>query len=82
MAKCFELAAEVMRTDTGPHANQVRQQIGESCFDLISRPLLTQHDGAVPIQADDVERVLADINADAATVPRIWDIACSLSGCL
>ncbi len=46
---------------------------GTRNFDLTSRPLLTQHDGAVPIQADDVERVLADINADDGTVLRIWD---------
>jgi len=33
-------------------------------FRLTSRPLLTQHQGAVPIQTDDMERVLANINAD------------------
>ena len=33
-------------------------------FRLTSRPLLTQHQRAVLIQADNVERVLADINAN------------------
>jgi hypothetical protein len=40
------------------------RHIGQPCFDLTPRPLLTQHQNAVPIQADDVERVLAEINAD------------------
>src|SRR4029079_19470515 len=45
-------------------ANTPKRRIGQPRLDLTSRPLLTQHDSAVPIQADDVERVLADINAD------------------
>jgi hypothetical protein len=31
---------------------------------LAARPLLAQHQGSTPILADDVERVLADIDAD------------------
>ena len=53
-----------MCTETGFHADQARRHIGQPCLDLTSRPFLTQHQGAVPIQADDVERVLADIDAD------------------
>jgi hypothetical protein len=38
--------------------------IGEPRFHLATRPLLPQHDGAARILAHDVERVLADIDAD------------------
>jgi hypothetical protein len=31
---------------------------------LAARPLLPQHQGSAPILADEVERVLADIDAD------------------
>ncbi len=64
MAKRLELAAEVMRTNTGLHADQARRHIDKACFDLTTRPLLTKHNGTAPIQADDVKRVLADIDAD------------------
>jgi hypothetical protein len=47
---------------------------------LATRPLLPQHDGAARIVANDVERVLADIDADhAIAVLSIWDMTCSLS---
>ena len=64
MAKRLELAAEVMRTNTGLHADQAGRHIDKACFDLTTRPLLTKHNGTAPIQADDVKRVLADIDAD------------------
>jgi hypothetical protein len=38
--------------------------IGEPHFHLATQPLLLQHDGAPRIVAHDVERVLADIDAD------------------
>src|SRR5436305_13914635 len=41
-----------------------RRYIGEPHFHLATRPLLPQHDGAARIVAHDVERVLADIDAD------------------
>src|SRR6202022_1200115 len=37
---------------------------GKPRFHLTTRPLLPQHDGAARIVAHDVERVLADIDAD------------------
>src|ERR1700745_1165188 len=64
MTKRPELATEVMRTDAGLHADQARRHIGEPCFNLATRPLLTQHDCTAAIEADDVERVLADIDTD------------------
>jgi len=36
---------------------------GEPCFDLGTRPLLPQHDCAVFIETNDVERVLPDVDA-------------------
>src|ERR1700722_5575468 len=53
-----------MRTDAGFHADQARRYIGEPPCHLATRPLLPQHDGAARIVAHDVERVLADIDAD------------------
>src|SRR6202008_4569814 len=64
MTKRPELATEVMRTDAGLHADQARRHIGEPCFNLATRPLLTQHDRTAAIEADYVERVLANIDTD------------------
>ena len=38
--------------------------LAKPCLHLATRPFLTQHDRAALIVADDVERVLADIDAD------------------
>jgi hypothetical protein len=54
----------MMRTDAGLHADQARGHVGQACFDLATRPLLPQRNCAWLIQADNVERVLADIDAD------------------
>src|SRR5882724_5599535 len=64
MTKCLERATEVMRADAGFHPDPTRRQIGESGLHLATRPLLPQHDGTALILANDVERVLADIDAD------------------
>src|SRR5262249_37856383 len=64
VAKHLELATEMMRADAGLHPDQTRRQVGEPRFHLAARPLLPQHDGSALIVADDVERVLADIDAD------------------
>src|SRR6266480_5937395 len=53
-----------MRADAGLHADPTRRQIGESGLHLATRPLLPQHDGTAVIMTHDVERVLADIDAD------------------
>ena len=51
-----------------------------ACFNLATRPLLTQHDRTAAIEADAVERVLANIDTDYGDcVVEIVDIACSLS---
>ena len=38
--------------------------LAKPCFHLATRPLLTQHNRTALIEANDVERVLADIDAD------------------
>jgi hypothetical protein len=81
VAKRLELATEVMCTDTGFHADQARRHIGQPCFDLTSRPLLPQDRGAISIQADDVNEFLPRSMPMTTAVRRIWDMACSLSGC-
>src|ERR1700674_1260119 len=53
-----------MRPDAGFHADQARRYIGGPRLPLATRPLLPQRDGAARIVAHDVERVLADIDAD------------------
>jgi hypothetical protein len=64
MTQCLERATEVMRADAGFHADPTPRQIGESGLHLTTRPLLSQYDGTALILTNDVERVLADIDAD------------------
>ena len=64
MAQCFKLPAEMMRADARLRADQTRRHVGEPGLHLTTRPLLPQHDGTALIPANDVGRVLADIDAD------------------
>ena len=64
MTKRCEFAAQVMCADAGFHADQARRYIGEPRLHLATRPFLPEHDGAAHIVAHDVERVLANIDAD------------------
>jgi hypothetical protein len=64
VTKRLQLATEMMRADACLHADQAGRQIGEPGFHLTARPLLPQHKGSALILADEVERVLADIDAD------------------
>jgi hypothetical protein len=50
--------------DTSLHADKAGRQIGETALDLAAGPLLPEHDAAVAVLADYVERVLADIYPD------------------
>ena len=54
----------MVRANAGLHPDQARQEVGKSGFNLTTRPLLSQHDSAALILANDVERVLADIDTD------------------
>src|SRR5207247_2000468 len=64
VAKTIELATEMMRPDAGLHADQAGRHVGKSGLHLAARPLLTQHNGTTLIVTYDVERVLADIDAN------------------
>ena len=64
VTKRCEFAAQVMCADAGFHADQARWHVGKPCPHLVARPLLTQHNCAAIIEAGDVERVLANIDAD------------------
>ena len=64
MAKRLKFPTEMMRADAGFHPDQARLHIGEARFHLAARPFLPQHERTTPILADDVERVLADIDSD------------------
>jgi hypothetical protein len=45
-------------------ADPARRNIAKPRFHLTTRPFLAQHDRPALVEADDVERVLADIDAD------------------
>src|SRR5262245_11210075 len=64
VAKRSELSAQVMRPDARLHADQARWNIGEPRIDLRARQLLTQNGRAFVVESDDMERVLADVDAD------------------
>jgi hypothetical protein len=61
---CLKFATEMMRADASFHADQAWRHIGKAGLHLATRPLLPQHDGTTLIVAYDVERVLADIDAN------------------
>lgn len=64
MAERLELAAQMMRTDASFHADQTGRNVRKPFPNLAARPLLAQDDRTSPIEADDVERVLANVDAD------------------
>jgi hypothetical protein len=53
-----------MCPDARLHADEARCHVGEPSLDLTARQLLAQNDGALLVQADEVERVLANVDAD------------------
>src|SRR5258708_15406132 len=59
-----KLATEMMSTDAGVQADQARWHVGKPYLHSVARPLLTQHNCAAIVQANNVERVLTDIDAD------------------
>jgi hypothetical protein len=52
-----------MGSDAALHADQARRQVGQPSSDLAALPSLAHDDCTTPIQADDVKRILADIDA-------------------
>src|SRR5260370_11073646 len=59
-----KLATEMMSTDAGVQADQARWHVGKPYLHSVARPLLTQHNCAAIVRANNVERVLTDIDAD------------------
>src|SRR5215467_5674150 len=53
-----------MGADTGLHANQAGREVGKPGFELAARELLAQNDGAALVEADEMECVLADVDAE------------------
>ena len=68
MAEGPPLTAEMMSANTGLHANQADRHVGEARLDLAARELLAQDNGTPLIQADQVEAVLADVDAKGGNV--------------
>jgi hypothetical protein len=68
MAERQQLAAEMVGADAGLHADQADRHVGEARLNLPARELLAQDDGATGIQADQVEAVLADVDAKGGNV--------------
>jgi hypothetical protein len=64
MAKAIELAAEMVRANAGFHADQAWRHIRKSGLNLTTRSFLPQNNRAPLVEANDVEEVLADIDAD------------------
>src|SRR6266571_722603 len=64
VAKRLELPTQVMRPDARLHADETEWHVGEPIIDLTARQLLAQNDGALLVEPDEVECVLADVDAD------------------
>jgi hypothetical protein len=64
VTKRLDPATEMMRPNTGFHANQTGRQVGNPSLYLATRPLLAQHYSAALIETNNVEYVLTDIDAN------------------
>lgn len=64
MAHSNELAREMVRAAAGLHANEARRRIRELRVELATAELGSQLNAAVLVQANEVEDVLADVDAD------------------
>jgi hypothetical protein len=53
-----------MRPNARLHADEAARSIREPNLDLAAGKLLAQNDRAIPVETDEMERVLADIDAD------------------
>ena len=83
MAEGFEAAAQVMGADTGLHANEAGREVGNPGFELAAGELLAQNDGAALVEADEVEGVLANVDAEGGngvfrTLAHSFESSCPL----
>jgi hypothetical protein len=62
MAERLELAADVVSARAGFHADPARWDVRQPLSELGAGELEAQHDGAALILADEMERVLAQID--------------------
>jgi hypothetical protein len=66
VSKRCELTGDVMRSRTRFHADQAARNIGEPALKLSARALQLQNDRPALIEADKMEAILAEIDADRA----------------
>jgi hypothetical protein len=66
VSKRGELAGDVMRAATGFHADQAARNVGKPALKLSARALQLQNDRPALIEADKMETILAEIDADRA----------------
>ena len=64
MSQCPDLPGNVVRAAAGFQADKATRYIDKSALELATRYFDPQHDGATLIETDEVERVLADVDAD------------------
>lgn len=64
MAESLEPSGEMLGADAGLHANEARRQVAQPRFEPAAREHLAQYDAAAPIEDDEVEGVLAEVDAD------------------
>jgi hypothetical protein len=70
MAERLELTADVVGARTGFHADQARWDVGQALRELGPGELEAQHDGAALILTDEVEAILAEIDAQGGNSGR------------
>jgi hypothetical protein len=64
VAEWLDLASDMMRARAGLETDKARGQIDKPAHKLAARYLDAHGDGAASVEADEVEGVLADIEAD------------------
>ena len=64
VAKRDQTAAQVMCANTRLHANEAGRCIGEPVLKLAARELGFEDDGPAPVEANQVENVFANVDAD------------------
>jgi hypothetical protein len=64
VTKSFELSADMVGAGTGFHADQTARNIGKAPLKLLPRGLQLQNDVPALIEADQVKRILADIDTN------------------
>ena len=70
MTERLELAADVVGPSAGFHADQAGWNVGQALRELGAGELDAQHDGAALILADEMEAVLAQIDAQGGNRSR------------